>query len=365
LTKLSREWGKPEFQYQVLVVTLYFKRFPASLLPSSIPDIPFRAFKPELPDQLLRLGNGYFVSNLATGRFIWEFASVPEQSHEILSSQPPSIDREIISDAAEFTFQQEFCEQTNSIFGGLTLSSPSDFAQVSEVDFSRSSSVFPSIIPHDKPKTVGREPAAFLSSFGFFGPIENYTLYPELNPFPISEPPSYIRVLHIGFSSAEPHSPHFDEFRSGLGLVNIETGDIIYRTYRCEMIFDASTQSALRPVQIVWVDGLGGQEKRMTYGKETFLRIEISERPNGTFQVRTYQRPNQSIGIIEDVHVSKQVLPLFVIAQIRTIVDLFDATKIPPVNPIAEAGRTLRAQAEPNFISRDLPFACEKKLLES
>jgi hypothetical protein len=80
--------------------------------------------------------------------------------------------------------------------------------------------------------------------------------------------------------------------------------------------------------------------------------------------VLTFHRSELPVGVLEDAMVRKRVLPLFVIAQIRAVVDFSDANKKPPVNPIVEAAKVLRAQIEPNFLSRDTPFACERLLLE-
>jgi hypothetical protein len=359
LIEVSKNWWHPELQHQVLVAAIQFGRFPDCFQTLEIPEKPLVSFR-STQSHILRVGGGHMISNFPTGRYAWSVTPslVTDDEEEAL----PEVDVENPRQPSDFELQSGFCRGAVENFAGLELAAVSDFERAPDVDSTIAADEPPTLTRKKKRTSTGNSTAAFVTSFGFSMPIENYTLYPSLHNGPINEPASTdVKLISVGFCAATPPPPLYEEFLSGLGFLHKDANRILYRHYRTRLLFNVDSHAGFQPVQIIWAEGLAGDDVRRTFSADTVLRIEVRQRPNGTFLVvAALQTRDAATGFLEQDIVTKAVLPLFVLAQIQSIVDLMEEMR--RGDPIVKAGEALRAQIDANFLSNDVPFACEKAL---
>jgi hypothetical protein len=168
------------------------------------------------------------------------------------------------------------------------------------------------------------------------------------------DPRSHRREIDVGIVAAET-TPRLMEFLSGLGLTHELTKTMTYWDYRVQINFHLTAPPTHR-ARIVWgpVD-VGPSDA-------TDLVMEIIELDHGIFNVNTRIRAKVpvKIAVLERVKLARSSLPLFVLAQMLTVMEAADSEKSDTVD---EAAGQMELARERDFCNKFVPMACEKALL--
>jgi hypothetical protein len=259
-------------------------------------------------------------------------------------------------DPSQFSLHQGIDQrlmEVASAFDPSELCNPSDFAQL-EVDFQPPTSEVERLPPRPTQTAIVKKPALLLSSFGFFEPIENKSMSPARSPSLTLDPYSHRRQIDVGLLKGE--SRHFSEFVSAVGFPDGSTSAAVYWDYRVQINFFLGTHARQR-VLIAW----GGLKDTAT-SPDVDLVIKIRDLGSAIFKVVTHVKgnPPMKLSVLERIKVDRTRLPIFILAQIRTVIDVLDCQGN---DPVVESAQQMRLMTEREFYNQYVILACEKALL--
>ncbi|KAK8890929.1 hypothetical protein M9Y10_028129 [Tritrichomonas musculus] len=257
------------------------------------------------------------------------------------------------------------------------LCSPSDFRAKSAPSLENRS--IDEIKLHEEklpPHSVGPRSAAFLSTLNFFDSQLCNRFFPTIQKYKNVELSDFRHVIHVYFISIpDQYQPdlHFDDFKSGLGLVDDSKESIICADTRHQIVFHLDDQKKMkekRNIFICWdrdklVKDEEGWDKTFNT-KEQSLRIEICPTHNGLFNVSILLNKNyyqSEFPCLTNVLVSKKNLPAFVISQIIVNDHILDFKKNNVVRAQLQNGKIIRDKRLIDFQSYSLLMKCEQVLL--
>jgi hypothetical protein len=335
-------------------------------------------------DRFLVFGSKKVMSVLPVGRFQWEFEPVPHDTPSRELSEDVSVCYRI-PNASEFEQQKSFSSKLTSYFDLLYQNRLPDFGVQDELcraeNFDHADEI--SLTPNDvlgpsaqelPNGSIGNPTVAFASSIGLLDVVENSDFCPEVSAHGTAsriwgslaaKVTSYRYKVHVNLLwNGSEISGHFADFRAGLGFMRESSRSIVYFDSRREIEFHDEGQ--VRPVCVVWRDGMTLAQFMQSFRRQSHLRIEISSGSNGLFcvWVKVPKANKLSDFVFHKTLVSKRALPAFVLGQIMSVDHLIRRREGKVEFPVHVIGEGLREFRAREFVSRPTKLLSAKVLFE-
>jgi hypothetical protein len=321
-------------------------------------------------DTILTVHLSSLLSVTATGSYAWEFRSLAPDS------RPPVFETDVCQSGIEVPANcpQEvgFSGTIGNFVGDLysnrlgqfgieaSLCRPDMFDSSDAVELSANppENVGRSTVP---PSSVGFPAVGFMTSMNFFD-SSAVTGFPRsgeerMKPLDLSYR-ARIDVLFV-VSNPPPRFPqHLEDFKVGLGFVEGDEQQWVYRDCRHEVVFHLPTgKDTHGKLLVMWAQDLSDQAYLGTFLPDIAVRIEIKPQPTGLFAVKTriHVQFAPTFPAINDMLVSKAALPTVVLAQVLFTSRLIELRAGRMSQPVIDAGAQLHALekrffAHPSFL---------------
>lgn len=301
-------------------------------------------------------------SNLAIGHFAFQFEQ--KDNNEPISAlnlnQADSNTQQHISSPLDYSVQTDLNQKLDGYFTE-ELYQPSDFkidCQVNQnADINYPENYTPKLVPF--PQNVGPVAAAFMSSSGFYEPLNSYRFVPC--GFPEFEPKldfTYKTKVEVDLRY-EINTPSCQIFQEGLGIPDDQNGNstIHYEDCRYSITFFKNSATKAERILVIWND-----RKGQTFIPEIEARIQIEEVGERYFVRCLFKQGITIPPVLSDSIVTMESLPTFIIGRILTISRLLDEPK-KAIDAYSKTAEKLRIIEEENFPQASRKYQNEKDLL--
>lgn len=378
-TALSKNWTNLDLQYTILYLALHYHNNPVIplLRPEDLPENDRYLFA-KRDDIVLLLSSNRINTIMPTGEYSWAFEGYPihPDPDKIIIDFPVERKDSKPQDPIEYEQQKSFMNSATTFLDNLyteklhsSLCKPTDY-KIEPFSFEPNEkteySEHKTIDKNQPPLTYGANPAAFVSSLGFYDKFFDERLYP-LNQnanqeFVNLDTNKFRHSINISILAPENPSTHFTDFKAGLGFIDEETGNIVYSDCRHQFVFHNSTEK-LYQIRVIWNENLDSSVWLSQFDENHLVHISIKPTQNGMFSISIYLNRTifKQIHLLPSVKVSQHTLPVFILAQIFIVVHLLDACKNEThFNKILASGQKLKEQSSNDFASTAIPLAVDK-----